>query len=181
MALDRTTYDLDIVILAPLKIAADLRDRMIRITPTPFDPGAELTAFTTNLTNAGGVVSFTGVVRPGGVDNPVTELYLEHYPGMTERAIGARVDEARARWELEDVLVIHRVGAMAPGDAIVMVATASIHRREAFEAADFLMDYLKTDAAFWKRETTASGARWVEPRGQDHADAARWSEHTTGE
>ncbi|MCG8440642.1 MAG: molybdenum cofactor biosynthesis protein MoaE [Caulobacterales bacterium] len=151
---------------------------MIRITPAPFDPGAELTGFQNGLAHAGGVVVFTGVVRPDDGVDAVTELYLEHYPGMTERAIAAREDEARIRWGLEDVLIIHRVGTLTPGEPIVLVAAAARHRREAFEAADFLMDYLKTDAAFWKRETTASGARWVEPRRRDHADAARWGRET---
>lgn len=147
---------------------------MIRVSPEPFDPGAELSAFERDAGGAGAVVSFVGKVRGAAGEKNVTSLYLEHYPGVTERSIAAIEDEARKRWALFDVLVIHRVGALAPGEAIVMVCAASAHRREAFEAADFLMDYLKTEAMFWKKEVRDGDEAWIEPRDADYKDAERW-------
>lgn len=120
------------------------------------------------------MVSFTGLVRPSSADGEVSTLSLQHYPGMTERGIAETLAGASNRWPLEAVLVIHRVGDMAPHDPIVLVATASAHRRAAFEAADFLMDFLKSRALFWKSETGAQGRQWIEPRDEDYADAARW-------
>lgn len=146
----------------------------VRIAAEPFDPETELAAFRASLNNAGGLVSFTGLVRPSGETGEVGRLCLHHYPGMTERGINKVLAGAARRWPLEAALVIHRVGEMAPQAPIVLVATASAHRRAAFEAADFLMDYLKSRALFWKSETGEAGKVWIEPRDEDYADAARW-------
>lgn len=124
----------------------------------------------------GAVVSFTGLVRGAGETGPISGMELEHYPGMTERAIEEIVAEARARWPLEAVRVIHRYGPLAPGERIVLVLTASRHRRAAFESAEFLMDYLKTRAPFWKKEADAEGGRWVDARESDDRTARRWSD-----
>lgn len=148
--------------------------RHIRIAAKPFDPESEIAEFRQALNNSGAIVTFTGQVRPSNDAGSVSTLSLQHYPGMTERGIDAMLDEAKQRWPLEAAWVIHRVGDMQPHDPIVLVATASAHRRAAFEAADFLMDYLKSRALFWKSETSASGKRWIEPRDEDYADAARW-------
>lgn len=157
----------------PRSAAAEML-RRVAIASGPFDPEAEIAAFRQALTDSGAIVTFTGQVRPSSDTGSVTKLSLQHYPGMTERGIDAMLDEAAARWPLEAVLVIHRVGDMGPHDPIVLVATASAHRRAAFEAADFLMDYLKSRALFWKSETGAGGRVWIEPRDEDYADAARW-------
>lgn len=146
----------------------------IRIAAEPFDPEQELAAFRASLGDAGALVSFTGVVRPSGDAGVVSSLCLQHYPGMTERGIAETVEGAANRWPIEAVLIIHRVGDMPPHAPIVLVATASRHRRAAFEAADYLMDYLKSRALFWKSETGGQGKVWIEPRGEDYADAARW-------
>lgn len=148
----------------------------IRITAQAFDPEAELAAFRTSLDQAGALVSFTGMVRPSSEGGEVSILSLQHYPGMTERGIGEVVTGAASRWPLEAVLVIHRVGDMAPHEPIVLVAAASAHRRAAFEAADLLMDFLKSRALFWKSETGAQGRQWIEPRDEDYVDAARWDD-----
>lgn len=143
----------------------------MRIGPEPFDLGAEATAFAARAGAAGAVVTFTGVVRdPGGL----VAMEIEHYPGMSERRIAATLDEARARWPLTAALVIHRHGRLVPGEAIMMVATAAVHRGAAFAAAEFLMDYLKSRAPFWKREITATGADWVSARAEDEAALGRW-------
>jgi molybdopterin synthase catalytic subunit len=146
----------------------------IRIAAQDFDPEAQVAAFRMSLAHSGAMVSFTGLVRPSGNDGAVSTLCLQHYPGMTERGIAEAVAGAANRWPLEAALVIHRVGEMPPFAPIVLVATASAHRRAAFEAADFLMDYLKSRALFWKSETGAQGKVWIEPRDADYADAARW-------
>lgn len=143
---------------------------MIRLTDQPFDPGATLNAFCAGRTDTGAVASFVGIARQGDGGG----LELEAYPGFTEARIGKAIDAARARFGLTHVAVIHRVGRIAPGEAIVLVMTASAHRREAFEACDHLMDYLKSRAPFWKREHGPDGARWVEPTARDVSDAARW-------
>lgn len=145
----------------------------IRLQSEPFEPGALLTAFTAERTRSGAVVSFTGLAR---ADAGVERLELEAYPGFTEAEIGRIAEAAHARFALHDLLIVHRVGLIAPGEAIVFVAAASAHRREAFEAADHLMDYLKSRAPFWKREHGPGGARWIEPTARDHADAARWDQ-----
>lgn len=144
----------------------------VRVQAGPFDPGAELSAFTRAVGGAGAVVSFTGLVRDA--DGALMALEIEHYPGMTERAIAAMVDGARARWSLTAALVVHRHGRLAPAEPIMMVATAARHRAEAFRAADFLMDWLKSRAPFWKREITAGGATWVEARAADEDALRRW-------
>ncbi|NBD30323.1 MAG: molybdenum cofactor biosynthesis protein MoaE [Alphaproteobacteria bacterium] len=144
----------------------------IRVQSDRFDPGAELNAFSAGVAGAGAVVSFSGLVRD--VDGGLQAMEIEHYPGMTEKALARIRDEALARWALADVLIIHRYGAMAPGEVIMMVATASRHRKDAFEAADFLMDYLKSRAPFWKKERSSSGADWVTARDADEDALKRW-------
>jgi len=145
----------------------------VRLHAAPFDPAEAISAFSSAHPEAGGIVSFIGQVRAGqGVDR----LELRHYgpltlPGMTELA-----DTALSRWPLAGLLVLHRTGELVPGDPIVLVAAASRHRRDAFAAADFVMDHLKSDAWFWKRERANGEWRWIEPREQDHADLARWVE-----
>jgi molybdopterin synthase catalytic subunit len=145
----------------------------VRVQEADFDIGAEIAALTEGDRDVGAVATFTGLVRDmgGGAEQAMT---LEHYPAMTEKALTAIVDEARARWPLNGVRVIHRVGRLTPGDRIVLVVAASRHRAAAFEAAAFLMDYLKTRAPFWKKEATAEGERWVDARESDDAAAARW-------
>ena len=139
-----------------------------------FDPGGELSSFTAAAsTGSGAVVSFTGVVRQNEAGDLKT-MEIEHYPGMTERAITAMVETAKDRWSLQDALVIHRFGALAPGEPIMMVATASAHRANAFAAAEFLMDYLKSRAPFWKKEITGSGDNWVDAHDDDEAALNRW-------
>jgi molybdopterin synthase catalytic subunit len=144
----------------------------VRVDPARFDPGAELNAFSGGVGNAGAVVSFTGVVRD--VEGSLSAMEIEHYPGMTEKAIATIVDEARSRWSLADVLVIHRYGRLEAGEMIMMVATASRHRVDAFQAAEFLMDYLKSRAPFWKKELKRTGAEWVEARDEDEKALDRW-------
>ena len=138
----------------------------ISIQQQDFDLGAEVKAISNNP-KIGAVASFIGLVRD-------VEMTLEHYPGMTERAIGKIVDDAKARWQVMDCTVIHRHGALRPNDQIVLVAVASGHRGDAFAACEFIMDYLKTQAPFWKKEQTAKGARWVEAKTADDKAAERW-------
>ena len=152
----------------------------IRVQHEAFDAGAEINAFCARNATSGGVATFIGQMRDfRGPDRargePVTAMTLDHYPGMAERELAQLVAEARTRWPLDDVLVIHRFGTLAPGDAIVLVATATAHRGDAFAACAFIMDWLKTKAPFWKKETTPSGADWVEARDADAAQAARWN------
>jgi molybdopterin synthase catalytic subunit len=144
----------------------------VRVQQPAFDPGAELAGFATGRRDIGAIVSFTGVVRDTSGD--LRHMLIEHYPGMTERAITGILDQAVARWSLADALVIHRFGPLEPGAPIMMVATAAAHRAEAFAAADFLMDYLKSRAPFWKKEITLSGAAWVEAKDADEAALNRW-------
>lgn len=138
----------------------------------PFDLGAQSTAFASNVGGAGAVVTFTGLVRDNG--GTLAAMEIEHYPGMTEKAIAAIMDEAQQRWSLIDALVIHRHGRLAKGEAIMMVATAAAHRAEAFAAAEFLMDYLKSRAPFWKKELGRDGASWVAAKDADEAALQRW-------
>ncbi|GHC25830.1 molybdopterin synthase catalytic subunit MoaE [Aidingimonas halophila] len=149
---------------------------MNRVQQTPFDPGEEQRALTDGRTDIGAIVSFTGLVRDFNERPDVTGLTLEHYPGMTETALADIEDQARRRWSLQGVRIIHRVGRLSPGDPIVLVVVASAHRREAFMACDFIMDYLKTRAPFWKKEHTHSGHYWVAERETDQRDANRWEE-----
>ena len=145
---------------------------MIRLTDQPFDPGVLLSDFCRERTETGAVASFVGLARSELGTAAILEL--EAYPGFTEGEINRIAQEAVDRFSLDDFAVVHRVGKIAPGESIVFVATAATHRRAAFEACDFLMDYLKSRAPFWKKETGPAGARWIEPKPQDHADIARW-------
>lgn len=140
-----------------------------------FDPGAEIAAVAPRA-GVGAVASFVGYVRDENDGTRVDAMTLEHYPGMTEKAIGAIVEEAKRRWSVRGCTVIHRVGELKPGDRIVLVAVASSHRGDAFAACEFIMDYLKTRAPFWKKERTPAGERWVEARATDDAAAARWQD-----
>jgi len=144
----------------------------VRLTFDPFDPGALLSEFTRGRTETGAVATFTGIARAEA--GATVALELEAYPGFTEAEIRKIADGARARFGLDEFEIVHRVGKIAPGEPVVFVATAARHRRAAFEACDFLMDCLKSRAPFWKKEHGPDGARWVEPRDQDHADIARW-------
>jgi molybdopterin synthase catalytic subunit len=141
-----------------------------------FDLGAEVARLHEGDGGVGAIVTFTGTVRDrnGGAAGEVSAMELEHYPGMTERAIEAMIDEAQRRFDIRAARVIHRVGPLLPRDQIVLVAVTSAHRGQAFQACEFLMDYLKTQAPFWKKETTAEGARWVDARVTDDAALARW-------
>ncbi|SFL59557.1 molybdenum cofactor biosynthesis protein MoaE [Shimia aestuarii] len=145
----------------------------ISVQEAAFDLGAEASSFASGHKDMGAIVTFTGVVRDlarGDLDRMV----IEHYPGMTEKALEKIASEAQARWNLGDVLVIHRHGALEPGDMIMMVATAAPHRKDAFEAAEYLMDYLKSRAPFWKKEITRDGADWVAAKDEDEDALSRW-------
>ena len=142
----------------------------VSVQDADFGGGAEIEALGAGTDNAGAVASFVGMVRGG----EILAMTLEHYPGMTEKALAEIVAEARRRWALLGVRVIHRVGRLLPGERIVFVAVSSSHRHDAFAACEFIMDYLKTQAPFWKREDTASGGRWVDARESDDAALARW-------
>ena len=146
---------------------------MIRVQEQPFDAGAEVAALTAGRTDIGAVASFIGLVRDLA-DAPITAMTLEHYPGMTERKLAEIEAEANARWPLQASLIVHRYGRMLPGEPIVLVATASAHRAAALEACAFLIDWLKTEAPFWKLEETSEADRWVEARTTDDDAAARW-------
>ena len=146
---------------------------MIRVQQEDFDIGAEIAALKDGRTDIGAIVSFIGTVRDA--DGTVTEMTLEHYPGMTETELERIESEAHTRWPLQASLIVHRTGTLKPGDNIVLVITASEHRDAAFDAAKFLMDYLKTSAPFWKRETGPAGSKWVEAKAGDDAAAAKWS------
>jgi molybdopterin synthase catalytic subunit len=149
----------------------------IRIQEADFDVAREIAALTQSRTDIGAVVTFSGICRSGqeAGEGTIAALTLEHYSGMAEAEIGRHVTQALSRWPLTGVTVIHRVGRITPGENIVMVLTASAHRQAAFAAAEFLMDYLKANAPFWKREEAAGGARWIEARSHDDAAAARWT------
>jgi len=146
----------------------------VRVQEADFDLGAELAALRAGDPRVGALASFLGLVRDINDGSSVSEMTLEHYPGMTEKALEAIVAEAKGRWDLYDVLVIHRVGPLKPCDQIVLVGVTSAHRGEAFAACEFVMDYLKTRAPFWKREATPGGAHWVDARETDDSAAARW-------
>jgi molybdopterin synthase catalytic subunit len=147
----------------------------IRIQQADFDIAQEIAALTQDRTDIGAVVTFSGICRGGEGGDAITALTLEHYPGMAEAEIGRHVAEATERWPLTGVTVIHRVGRIIPGENIVVVLTASAHRQAAFQAAEFLMDYLKASAPFWKREEAKAGSHWVDARSHDDAAAARWT------
>lgn len=148
----------------------------IRVQQEDFDFGAELLALRQGNPKIGAIASFLGLVRDLNEGDAVAGMSLEHYPGMTEKSLEGIVEQAKARWDIFDALVIHRVGDLQPTDQIVLVAVTSAHRGEAFAACEFIMDYLKTQAPFWKREQTAAGARWVDARESDEQAAQRWHE-----
>ena len=147
---------------------------VVRIQTEDFDLGRELERMRAGNAKIGAVASFVGLVRDVNEATEVRTMTLEHYPGMTEKALAQIIDEARARWDIYDVLIIHRVGELKPGDQIVLAAVAGAHRGEAFAACEFIMDYLKTRAPFWKKEQTPAGERWVEARASDEEKASRW-------
>lgn len=146
----------------------------IRIQTADFDLSTELLALRQSNPKVGAVVSFVGAVRDINAGSAIAEMTLEHYPGMTEKALTAIVAQAQSRWNIVDALVIHRVGPLQPMDQIVLVAVASAHRGEAFAACEFIIDYLKTEAPFWKKEQTPDGARWVDARASDDAALDKW-------
>ena len=147
----------------------------VRVQTADFDCGAEIRALCAGDAKIGAVASFIGLVRDVSAGSAVRAMSLEHYPGMTERALEEICAEAKQRWDIIDTLVIHRVGPLAPCDQIVLVAVTSAHRGEAFAACEFIMDYLKTRAPFWKKEDTPEGARWVDARDSDDRAAERWA------
>ncbi len=146
----------------------------VRVQQEDFDLSAEVAALRAGQPGVGAVAAFVGLVRDMNEGSGVSEMALEHYPGMTEKALEAIIAEARARWDILGARIIHRVGTLQPCDQIVLVAVSSAHRGEAFAACEFIMDYLKTRAPFWKREVTPAGARWVDARETDDSAAARW-------
>ena len=150
---------------------------MIRLTFDPLDPGGLLTEFSRGRPEVGAVATFTGIARAEA--GATVALELKAYPGFTEAEIGKIAGQAMVRFGLDDFEILHRVGKIAPGEPVVFVATAARHRRAAFEACDFLMDYLKSKAPFWKKEHGPDGARWIEPRAEDHADLKRWDKETS--
>ncbi|MFK3908124.1 molybdopterin synthase catalytic subunit MoaE [Pseudomonas monteilii] len=146
----------------------------VQVQQAAFQPGQQLEALHAANVGVGAVVGFVGYVRDFNDGRDVAGMFLEHYPGMTEKALAKIVELARTRWPLLNVHVLHRIGALEPGEPIVFVGVASAHRQAAFQACDFIMDYLKTQAPFWKRETTPDGPRWVEGRQSDQDAAKRW-------
>ena len=147
----------------------------IRIQEADFDIAGEIAALTKDRSDIGAVVSFSGICRGSEGGEPIAALTLEHYPGMAEAEIARHAETAIARWPLTGLTVIHRVGRITPGENIVLVLTASVHRQAAFQAAEFLMDYLKANAPFWKREEKPGAVRWIAAHDQDDAAAARWT------
>lgn len=150
---------------------------MIRVQHEDFDAGAEITRMRLARPDTGAVVAFIGQVRDLNEDAAVSSMTLEHYPGMTEKALEAIVEQAKVRWDIFDALVIHRIGALSPLDQIVLVVVSGAHRGEAFSACEFIMDYLKTEAPFWKKEQTEIGERWVEARATDDIAKQRWTKN----
>jgi molybdopterin synthase catalytic subunit len=146
----------------------------VRIQHEDFDAGAEISRLRAGDPRIGAVASFVGVARDRNDGAAVSTLALEHYPGMTEKAIEAIVEQAKARWQVFEILVVHRIGVLRPLDQIVLVVVSSSHRGDAFAACEFVMDYLKTEAPFWKKESTPAGERWVDARESDAAARSRW-------
>lgn len=146
----------------------------VRVQSEDFELSAELATLRAGRTDIGALVTFTGLVRDMAKGDPISDMELEHYPGMTEKALTGIEAQANARWSLQASLIIHRYGVLKPGEQIVLVATAALHRQAAFEAAEYLMDYLKSRAPFWKKEGTADGGKWVDARDQDEAALSRW-------
>ena len=147
---------------------------MIKVQREDFDVGSEIARLTEGNSQVGGLACFVGLVRDLAGDEKISSMTLEHYPGMTERQLEGLEAEARKRWPLQEVLIVHRYGKLLPGDRIVLVATASAHREASLESCQFLIDWLKTKAPFWKLEDTESGAKWVTARSEDDAAADRW-------
>ena len=147
---------------------------MIRVQTEDFDIGGEISRMAAGNTEIGGLASFVGLVRDYAGDDKISSMTLEHYPGMTEKQLAKLEAEARDRWELQDVLIVHRYGTLNPGDRIVLVVTASAHREASLESCQFLIDWLKTKAPFWKLEDRESGAQWVESRNEDSVSADKW-------
>lgn len=150
---------------------------MVRVQLENFDAGAEITRLRLARPDTGAVAAFIGQVRDLNEGAEISGMTLEHYPGMTEKALEAIVDQARQRWNIFDALVIHRIGALKPLDQIVLVVVSGAHRGEAFSACEFIMDYLKTEAPFWKKERTETGDRWVDARSSDDTAKQRWTEN----
>jgi len=149
----------------------------VRLADSPFAADRELAEFTAGLTGEGAVVSFLGIARPVASDGEAVErLVLDHHPTLTLASLNAIADAARERFDISSLRIVHRRGAVSPGETIVFVAAAAEHRRAAFDAADYMMDRLKTDAVFWKREETPQGARWIEPREEDYEGRERWKD-----
>jgi molybdopterin synthase catalytic subunit len=153
----------------------------VRLQREPFDAAAEVAALTRGRTDIGAIVTFTGICRGSEDGSPIAALMLEHYPEMAEAEIARHVDEARRRWALLGVTVVHRYGRIVPGEDIVLVVTASSHRQDAFAAAEFLMDYLKTRAPFWKQVEQAGGSTWVGAKSTDERSAERWTATERGQ
>ncbi len=149
----------------------------VRVQTHDFDISAEVAALREGNAKIGAIASFIGLVRDINEGDDVAVMTLEHYPGMTEKALEEIVEQAKSRWDIYDATIVHRVGRLLPLDQIVLVVVSSAHRRDAFAACEFLMDYLKTQAPFWKKEDTAKGARWVDARESDDAAAARWKKN----
>ena len=147
----------------------------VRVQAEDFDVGVEIARVRSGRTDVGAVAAFVGLVRDINEGANVASMTLEHYPGMTEKALSAIVDQAKGRWDIYDALVIHRIGTLHASDQIVLVAVSGVHRGEAFAACEFIMDYLKTEAPFWKKERTTQGERWVEARSSDDDARARWN------
>ena len=146
----------------------------VRVQVEDFDAGAEINAMRGSHANIGAVAAFVGQVRDLNEGDQVSELVLEHYPGMTEKSLQSIIEQAKKRWDVIDALIVHRVGKLKPLDQIVLVLVASSHRKEAFAACEFMMDYLKTEAPFWKKEQTPAGSRWVEAKNSDDEAKKRW-------
>ena len=146
----------------------------VRVQHEDFDVGVEIAAMRSSNPSIGAVASFIGIVRDSNEGAAVGSITLEHYPGMTEKSLGKICEQAKARWTLDDVLIVHRVGTLAPSDQIVLVVTTSSHRGDAFSACQFVMDYLKTEAPFWKKEGTEEGMRWVDARDSDAQAREKW-------
>ncbi|MDQ3215284.1 MAG: molybdopterin synthase catalytic subunit MoaE [Pseudomonadota bacterium] len=147
----------------------------VRVQGDDFDVGVEIAQLRAGNSKIGAVASFVGIVRDINEGATVGSITLEHYPGMTEKSLAAIAEQAKKRWSLYDVLIVHRIGTLAPADQIVLVVTTSSHRGDAFSACQFVMDYLKTDAPFWKKEVTADGERWVDARDSDSKAQQRWN------
>ena len=148
----------------------------VRVQTDDFDVGAEINAMRLSNPNIGAVVSFVGQVRDLNDGDNVATMTLEHYPGMTEKSLAGIIAQAQARWQVADALIVHRVGELKPLDQIVLVLVASAHRKDAFSACEFMMDYLKTEAPFWKKEQTPSGERWVDAKASDEQAKSRWQQ-----